>query len=104
MPLVVGMAVELHGHVTSHLMPTAANFHYLFNLRELAHVTRGLLLATPECARAGSDVVRLWVHESRRAYGDKASDERDSATFERLLAATVKRVYEVTSSNFSFFC
>ena len=43
--------------------PTAVKFHYIFNLRDLSNVFRGLLFSTNECAPLPADFLRLWIHE-----------------------------------------
>ena len=52
-------------------LPTAIKFHYQWNLRELSAVTQGLCLATPDYYNQPLVLVRLWLHEVRRAHGDR---------------------------------
>ena len=52
-------------------LPTAVKFHYQWNLRELSAVTQGLCLATPDYYNQPLVLVRLWLHEVRRAHGDR---------------------------------
>nr|XP_018673081.1 dynein beta chain, ciliary [Ciona intestinalis] len=91
---VVRAAVHLHQRVTATFLPTAIKFHYIFNLRDLSNVFQGLLFATPECLKSQIDVIRLWLHESARVYGDKMVEVKDSAAFDKLLADSMRRVFE----------
>ncbi|XP_010211142.1 PREDICTED: dynein heavy chain 17, axonemal, partial [Tinamus guttatus] len=88
------MLQALHQKVTSTFLPTAIKFHYIFNLRDLSNIFQGLLFSTPECLRAPLDLVRLWLHEAARVYGDKLVDEKDQDSFGRLLTATCKKFFD----------
>lgn len=50
---------------------TAQNFHYQFNCRHLTNVFQGILSAKPEAVKEPDNLVRLWVHEAERIYGDR---------------------------------
>nr|CAB3238531.1 dynein beta chain, ciliary-like [Phallusia mammillata] len=91
---VVRAATHLHQRVVSTFLPTAVKFHYIFNLRDLSNVFQGLLFASPDCVKSQIDVVRLWLHESARVYGDKMVEEKDANTFEKILAESMKRIFE----------
>ncbi|XP_025892623.1 dynein heavy chain 17, axonemal [Nothoprocta perdicaria] len=93
-PQLVTAALALHQKVTSTFLPTAIKFHYIFNLRDLSNIFQGLLFSSPECLRAPLDLVRLWLHEASRVYGDKLVDEKDQETFSRLLTATCKKFFD----------
>ena len=53
------------------------------------------MFAMPECAKTNVDLIRLWMHEAERVYGDKLIDQKDIETFEKLLKDVCKRSYEV---------
>ncbi|KYO41015.1 hypothetical protein Y1Q_0014129 [Alligator mississippiensis] len=91
--LVAG-ALALHQKVTTTFLPTAIKFHYLFNLRDLSNIFQGLLFSTAECLKNPIDLVRLWLHEAERVYGDKLIDEKDQESFGRVLVATCKKHFD----------
>ncbi|XP_019398323.1 PREDICTED: dynein heavy chain 17, axonemal [Crocodylus porosus] len=91
--LVAG-ALALHQKVTTTFLPTAIKFHYLFNLRDLSNIFQGLLFSTAECLKNPIDLVRLWLHEAERVYGDKLIDEKDQDSFGRVLVATCKKHFD----------
>ena len=66
-------ALALHTSVSQTFRKTAANFHYEFNIRHIANVFQGLLVARPEQFLEPEKFVFLWVHESERVYGDRLS-------------------------------
>jgi dynein heavy chain, axonemal len=54
----------------------------------------GLLFSTNECLTTSSDVVRLWLHESHRVYGDKFTDDKDIDAFAKMQTDIVKKSVE----------
>uniref|UniRef100_A0A8C8AZP1 Dynein axonemal heavy chain 17 n=1 Tax=Otus sunia TaxID=257818 RepID=A0A8C8AZP1_9STRI len=93
-PQLVAAALALHQKVASTFLPTAIKFHYLFNLRDLSNIFQGMLFSTPECLKSPVDLVRLWLHEAERVYGDKLVDERDQKGFGKILADTCKKFFD----------
>ncbi|XP_071881804.1 dynein axonemal heavy chain 17 [Anas platyrhynchos] len=98
----VAAALALHQRVTSTFLPTAIKFHYLFNLRDLSNIFQGLLFSTPECLKSPIDLVRLWLHEAERVYGDKLIDEKDQKTFGKMLTDTCKKFFDDLSEDLVF--
>ena len=43
------------------------------------------------------DLVRLWLHEACRVYGDKLIDVKDMATFAKLKLDVAKASFEVSN-------
>ncbi|NXG18699.1 DYH17 protein, partial [Grallaria varia] len=101
-PQLVAAALAMHKRVASTFLPTAIKFHYLFNLRDLSNIFQGLLFSSPECLKNPVDLVRLWLHESERVYGDKLVDEQDQTSFKKLLADTCKASFADLSEDVVF--
>ncbi|KAF1507297.1 Dynein heavy chain 17, axonemal, partial [Eudyptula minor] len=101
-PQLVAAALALHQKVASTFLPTAIKFHYLFNLRDLSNIFQGLLFSTPECLKSPVDLVRLWLHEAERVYGDKLVDERDQKGFGKMLADTCRKFFDELSEDLVF--
>ncbi|XP_040979289.1 LOW QUALITY PROTEIN: dynein heavy chain 17, axonemal [Aquila chrysaetos chrysaetos] len=101
-PQLVAAALALHQKVSSTFLPTAIKFHYLFNLRDLSNIFQGLLFSTPECLKSPVDLVRLWLHEAERVYGDKLVDERDQKGFGKMLADTCKKFFDELGEDLVF--
>lgn len=40
------------------------------------------------------DIIRLWLHESQRVYGDKLTDEKDIDSFTKMQTDIVKKSFE----------
>ncbi|KAB0366479.1 hypothetical protein FD754_010635 [Muntiacus muntjak] len=90
----VASALALHQKVTSTFLPTAIKFHYVFNLRDLSNIFQGLLFSTAEILKLPLDLVRLWLHEAERVYGDKMVDEKDQDTLHRVTIASTKKFFD----------
>ncbi|KXS10801.1 hypothetical protein M427DRAFT_103173 [Gonapodya prolifera JEL478] len=73
----VAASLTLHKKVAQVFLPTAVKFHYVFNLRDLSNIFQGVLFALKEIIKEPLDVVRLWLHETTRVYGDKLIDAVD---------------------------
>jgi len=63
--------LQLHSEVVRNFRKTAQNFHYEFNVRHLTNVFQGLLQAKQEAIVEPDNLVKLWVHEAERIYGDR---------------------------------
>ncbi|CAF0886754.1 unnamed protein product, partial [Adineta ricciae] len=90
-PQLVDGALAVHQRVASTFLPTAIKFHYIFNLRDLSNIFQGILFATGECVKTTKDLVRLYVHEAERVYGDKLVSADDIDSFQKIFRDTVKK-------------
>ena len=75
--------VKLWKKVKDKMLPTPAKFHYLFNMRELSRIFKGILQVKRETLLNSSQVghmkpevflVGLWRHESERVFVDKLTN------------------------------
>ncbi|XP_027374129.1 dynein heavy chain 17, axonemal isoform X1 [Bos indicus x Bos taurus] len=55
---------------------------------------QGLLFSTAEILKFPLDLVRLWLHEAERVYGDKMVDEKDQDTLRRVTIASTKKFFD----------
>jgi dynein heavy chain len=67
------------------LLPTPAKSHYSFNLRDLAKVFQGILMASVKQLTEPGDLIRLWVHECDRVFQDRLINEDDRNWFKSML-------------------
>ncbi|XP_030631015.1 dynein heavy chain 17, axonemal-like [Chanos chanos] len=90
----VSSALMFHQNISTSFLPTAVKFHYVFNLRDLSNIFQGLLFSTPECLKSPPDMIRFWLHECNRVYGDKLTDEKDVELFEKIQREICKKCFE----------
>ena len=86
-------ALSLHTGVASTFRKTAINFHYEFNIRHLARVFQGLLGSRPEQFKEPDKMVRLWLHESERVYGDILVSYEHMAQYAKLSQSVGKKLF-----------
>ncbi|KAL9894878.1 dynein beta chain, ciliary [Glossina fuscipes] len=90
----VQTAILLHQKVATTFLPTAVKFHYNFNLRDIANIFTGMLYANFETCPNPNLLLRLWVHECNRVYGDKLVDYSDINAFNKVVMDMVRKGIE----------
>ncbi|KAL4125505.1 hypothetical protein PRIC2_009088 [Phytophthora ramorum] len=81
----VSATIQLYQNVLEQFLPTPANCHYLFNLRDMARVIQGLLLADKHNVASRDGMLRLWMHESLRVFSDRLTSYEDRQMFKKRL-------------------
>lgn len=59
---------------------------------------KGLLFSTAEILKVPLDLVRLWLHEAERVYGDKMVDKKDQDILRRVTIASTKKFFGVSQA------
>ena len=90
--LAPGIAIatlNVYKAVSNDFLVTPEKFHYLFNIRDVAKVIQGILMATRSTVYSPEGMVRLWVHECQRVFGDRfvRTKTNDEQKFREILAA-----------------
>lgn len=67
--------------LTGPLKPTPNRSHYLFNLRDISRISQGLCLADKRSVFETVHVIRLWLHENLRVFGDRLINNIDRDWF-----------------------
>lgn len=96
---IVSAALVLHKKVSSTFLPTAVKFHYVFNLRDLSNIFQGMIFITKEKIKEPVDLVRLFLHETTRTYGDKMVDETDRQQLIKIQQEIIKKNFEDLDNN-----
>ena len=74
----VEACIEIYGASRQNLRPTPVKSHYVFNLRDLARITQGILAMKPyEGMDSGSILPKLFLHEVTRVIGDRLVNTED---------------------------
>lgn len=81
--------IALWNKVKNTMLPTPSKFHYVFNMRELSRIFKGILQVRKETITGTVDVapmkpevflVGLWRHECERTFVDKLVNTKDKET------------------------
>jgi len=106
-PNIVAATVAIYEKVVEGFLPTPANCHYLFNLRDIAKVIQGCLSANRRDFESKEAILRLWIHECLRTFADRFTSMDDVAKFRGVLdkvlfancEETYKKLYEPVCEN-----
>ncbi|KAJ3023806.1 hypothetical protein HKX48_000940 [Thoreauomyces humboldtii] len=90
--LVAG-SLLLHKKVSATFLPSAVKFHYIFNLRDLSNIFQAMLFSNKDTLHEPIDLVRLFLHETSRTYGDKM-DAPDQEVLKKFQQEVVKKTFE----------
>jgi len=71
--------------VEDKLKPIPIKSHYTFNLRDMSKIFQGICAASPKFVTTKTDLLRLWVHENQRVFGDRMINEQDKDVLLELL-------------------
>ena len=55
--------IEVYKIVTKNLLPIPKTSHYIFNLRDVSRVIKGICLFNKNSFETIMDIKRLWLHE-----------------------------------------
>lgn len=75
--MLVGATMEVYKNSVLQFLPIPSKSHYTFNLRDFAHVIRGVLLVPSSRLKEHEKLIRLWIHESYRVFCDRLVNEGD---------------------------
>ncbi|XP_027968229.1 dynein heavy chain 17, axonemal [Eumetopias jubatus] len=98
-PSVASLAWQITVRPSDHSLASSCEQH-LAGLHRAAKdadhlcLGQGLLFSTVEILRIPLDLVRLWLHEAERVYGDKMVDEKDQETLRRVTIASTKKFFD----------
>lgn len=85
--------MTLHQDVERSFRKTAQNFHYEFNVRHLTNVFQGVLNAKPDAIKEPDNVIKLFVHEAERIYGDRLVSAPHLKIYQGLAAEMVGKSF-----------
>jgi dynein heavy chain, axonemal len=74
----VEACVDIYEASCANLRPTPVKSHYMFNLRDLARITQGLLALKPyDDMNVATILPKLYLHEVTRVIGDRLVNDED---------------------------
>jgi len=85
----------VYSGVEDKLKPIPAKSHYTFNLRDMSKIFQGVCSSSAKLVLNKLDLVKLWVHENQRVFGDRMISEADKDILLELLLDQAERKFEV---------
>lgn len=82
---IVHASVSIYNRIEQELLPTPSKSHYVFNLRDLSKCIQGILQADSSNYGNGSQILRLFYHESLRVFHDRLINDTDKQYFKQIL-------------------
>lgn len=83
---VVATSLEVYESIlTGPLKPIPSKSHYTFNLRDISKIFQGLCNANFKQCTAPVHIIRLWIHENKRVFGDRLTDDKDRNYLDTML-------------------
>lgn len=95
----VNASIFLYQNVAQKFMPSAIKFVYNWNMRELSNIFRGMTKACASEYKTPGSLLRLWLHESYRVFGDRLITESDRSRFDDLISDAAKKHFTVGESD-----
>ena len=84
----------VYSGVEDKLKPIPAKSHYTFNLRDMSKIFQGVCSSSSKLVLNKLDLVKLWVHENQRVFGDRMINEADKEVLLELLMDQAERKFE----------
>jgi dynein heavy chain len=96
--LSVGIAtatLSTYKMVINDFFPTPEKFHYVFNIRDVARVIQGVLMASIKTIVSPEAMLRLWTHECQRVFADRfiQTASRDEDRFRDILVQNMQEAF-----------
>ena len=90
---IIKAAISLHPLMVAKFRKTAILFHYEFSIRHLANIFQGLLVAQPSQFQDPEKIIKLWIHESERIYGDRLVSKAHFDDYKAIMGDLIKKTF-----------
>jgi len=91
---IVQATINIFNNIAKELLPTPSKSHYTFNLRDLSKVFQGMTQGSPKTVLAKTDVLRLWIHESKRVFSDRLIEAKDTNWFHGQVCEQLAEIFK----------
>ena len=88
-------SIDVFDTIVDVLLPTPSKSHYTFNLRDLAKIFQGMLMADPKKMNTKVQLARLWVHEVKRVFGDRLTVQEDHDWLKALMKSKMEDEFKL---------
>lgn len=92
---IVAASIDVFNTIVAELLPTPSKSHYTFNLRDMAKVFQGMMMADVKKVTTKEQLARLWVHESQRIFADRLTNPEDHEWFRNLVKKQIEEKFKM---------
>ncbi|EAY21612.1 Dynein heavy chain family protein [Trichomonas vaginalis G3] len=86
--------IKLFEQCQLRLLPIPSKLHYIFNLRNIVHIIRGICLVNTQNLATEGEFQRLWKHEITREFTDRFNSINDRKWFDGEVAKVLADVFK----------
>jgi hypothetical protein len=83
--ILANATIEVFGQCQQNLLPIPSKLHYVFNLRNIVRVVKGMLLVSPSFVQNEQDLLKSWYHEMSREFFDRFNSMEDREWFSNVM-------------------
>jgi dynein heavy chain, axonemal len=95
---IVDATQVVYNGVEDKLKPIPAKSHYTFNLRDMSKIFQGICSASSKLVLTQLDLIKLWVHENQRVFGDRMINDQDKELLLDLLMNEAERKFNLSKT------
>ena len=95
----VSSSIVMYYRVFINMLPTPSKAHYIFNLRDLSRLIKGLMQTSPTVIVTKENLVDLFGHECIRVFNDRLITLEDNKMFFQHLEETVFDYFKISFPN-----
>jgi len=99
----VDSSLFIYSKIIKELRPTPDKSHYTFNLRDISKIFQGVCMAKTQTLNRADKMIKLWVHETCRAFHDRLINNQDKLWFTELMVDIVKNSFRMEWSHSDLF-
>ncbi|CAD8081115.1 unnamed protein product [Paramecium sonneborni] len=94
--LIVNNTIELFNFVKQEYLPTPSRCHYIFNLKDVWKIFKGIYQGDIRLIQKDRDLVNLWQYECQRVFSDRMIDfDKFNQKLLDLIVQNMKKNYEL---------
>ncbi|OHS98393.1 Dynein heavy chain family protein [Tritrichomonas foetus] len=78
---VCSATLDIFELINKHMLPVPSKMHYVFGLRNLIRIIRGMLLTSAQFINSETQFMKSWFHEMNREFLDRFNSDKDRTWF-----------------------
>ena len=88
--------LEIFTQCTTTLLPVPSKLHYVFTLRNIVRVIKGITLNSPDIVNSDQQFIKVWYHEMMREFYDRFNQPSDHQWFQSLIDEQLEKTFKIS--------